>query len=265
MSGRPVIGLALGAGGARGFAHIGVLKVLEEERIPIDLIAGSSMGSFVGACYANGCRLSLMEGLAVHFKRKIWLDYKIPGMGFISGRRAHEVIRLLTHRKRIEEFPIPLAVVATDLASGEKVVFREGPAADAIRASISIPGVFDPVNIENRLLVDGGVVDRVPVSVVQEMGADLVIAVDVFAKVEQVKIRNIIDVIAQTLDIMERELLRRYTYQADVTIRPKVQDISSTAFTKVEECIRYGEEAAREQIPLVKKLIAEWRGDKKDV
>lgn len=265
MSRRPIIGLALGAGGARGFAHIGVLKVLEEEQIPIDMIAGSSMGSFVGACYANQCRLSLMEGLAIHLKRKYWLDLHVPGIGFVSGHKVQELLQLLTHRKRIEEFAIPLAVIATDLSTGEKVVFREGPAAQAIRASISIPGIFDPVWIEDRLLVDGGVVDRVPISVAKEMGADLVIAVDVFAKIEHVKIRNVMDVIAQTLDIMERELLRRTPFQADVIIRPKVQDISSTAFTKIEECIRYGEEAAREQIPLLKNLIEEWQGDKLDV
>lgn len=265
MSRRPIIGLALGAGGARGFAHIGVLKVLEEEKIPIDLIAGSSMGSFVGACYANQCRLSLMEDLAIHLKRKVWLDLHVPGKGFVFGSKVYELIQLLTHRKRIEEFVIPLAVVATDLSTGEKVVFREGPAAQAIRASISIPGLFDPVLIGDRLLVDGGVVDRVPVSVAKDMGADLVIAVDVFAKGEQVEIRNIMDVITQTLDIMERELLRRTPFRADVSIRPKVHSISSTAFTKVEECIRYGEEAAREQIPLLKKLIEEWQGDKRDV
>lgn len=257
---RPKIGLALGAGGARGLAHIGVLKVLQEEKIPIDFLAGSSMGSFIAVCYANGLDLSLMEGLSVHLRRKSWLDFRLPGLGFISGEKVRGLLELLTHGKKLEDLSIPTQVVATNLVTGERVIFHEGSAAEAVRASISIPGIFEPVLKDGMVLVDGAVVDRVPVSVVREMGAELVIGVDVFARVEQVKINNIFDVISQTLDIMERELLSRTSLHADLTVCPRVSEISPITFTKINECIQFGEEAMREKIPELKKMIEQWRG-----
>src|SRR5690606_3313588 len=165
----PVIGLALGSGGARGFAHLGVLKVLLEEKISINLIAGTSMGSLVASFYGAGLDIDRLYKLALAFKRKYYLDFTVPKMGFIAGKRVKELIRIFTHGKNIEELDIPVRVVATDLMTGEKVVFDKGSIADAVRASISIPGVFIPEKLNGRLLVDGGVVDRVPVSVVKEM------------------------------------------------------------------------------------------------
>ncbi|MBA4494743.1 patatin-like phospholipase family protein [Paenactinomyces guangxiensis] len=258
---RPKIGLALSSGAARGMAHFGVLKVLQQEGIPIDFIAGSSMGSIVGVLYANGLDLEMCEKLAIRLKRKHWLDLTVPKRGFVIGDRVKALIRLLTHQKSLEELQIPTAVVATDLSNGERVVFKSGPIDEAVRASISIPGIFEPVIVGDRILVDGGVIDRVPVSVVREMGADLVIAVDVLPRIDRVKINNIFDVITQTLVIMEREILQQRMTTADFIIQPDVSDINPTAFTRVEECIRRGEEEARSHIQQLKKLIQERQGE----
>ncbi|SMO46543.1 patatin-like phospholipase family protein [Melghirimyces algeriensis] len=249
------VGLALGSGGARGMAHIGVLKVLKREGIPIDCIAGSSIGSLVGAIYAHGHDLDMIESLAVHLKRNVWLDPTIPRRGFITGKKVKELIRLLTHDKNLEDLSLPMAVVATDLTKRERVVFRTGPVSFAVRASISIPGIFEPVYWKGRTLVDGGVIDRIPISVVQEMDADVIIAVDVVPGATSVRIKNIFDVITQTLSVMEREILNQRLLRADILIQPDLTDISSTAFTDVAECIRRGEEAALVQLDRIKGLI----------
>jgi len=255
----PRIGLAFGAGGARGFAHIGVLEVLEKEGIHVNILAGSSMGSLVASLYACDFTPEMMEKLATHLKRKHWIDLTMPGMGFVVGEKVRELVKLLTKGKKIEEVKYPLAIVATDLNRGERVVFREGLICEAVRASVSIPGVFVPYQIGDRLLVDGGVIDRVPIEIVKEMGADLVIGVDVgpFSKVMQV--RTFFDVITQTIDVMEREIFKYRVLHADVMIRPDVGHYSSTAFTNIEEIIEAGRIAAQEAIPSIKEKIAEWR------
>ncbi len=254
---RPKVGLALGSGAARGLAHIGVLKVLEREGIPIDAIAGSSMGSLIGTVYANGADLAMMEQLAIHLKRNQWLDFTFPRRGLITGDRIRELVRLLTHGKNLEDLRIPTSVIATDLTNGERVVFTTGPIDLAVRASVSIPGIFEPVEWEGRTLVDGGVIDRVPVSVVREMGADIVIAVDVIPPTSGLKIRNIFDVIAQSLEVMERQITSPQILTADVAIHPDLSDISPTAFTRVEECIRRGEEAALAKLDEIRHVIGE--------
>ncbi|MFC4076436.1 patatin-like phospholipase family protein [Salinithrix halophila] len=263
MGERPRVGLALGSGGARGLAHIGVLKVLRAEGIPVDLVAGSSIGSLVGVMFANGVDLEMMEKLAIHLKRKHWLDLTVPRRGFVTGAKVKEMVRLLTHGKNLEELPLPTAVVATDLVKGERVVFRSGPIDIAVRASISIPGIFEPVIHEGRTLVDGGVIDRIPITVVKEMGADVIIAVDVVPRTTTAKIDHIFDVITQTLSVMEREILNQRLLGADVLIHPDLTEISPTAFTRVEECIRRGEEAAIIQVKRIKSMIGDWGGKNK--
>lgn len=255
----PKIGLALGSGGARGFAHLGVLKVLSDEGIPIDMIAGSSMGALVGCLYGTGIDLDRFYKFSISFKRKYFLDFTVPKMGFISGKRVKEFIRLFTHNKNIEDLQLPLAVVATDLMTGEKVVFKSGPAAEAVRASISIPGIFIPEKIGGRILVDGGVADRIPVSVVKEMGADIVIAVDVSGVEKNAEIDSIYDVIMQSIDIMQNELLRYREVASDVMIRPQVGRFSSRAFTNIEEIIKIGEDEAKKQIGPIRDAIGRWK------
>ncbi|USG67730.1 patatin-like phospholipase family protein [Brevibacillus ruminantium] len=255
---KPTIGLALGSGGARGFAHIGVLKVFKAHGIEVDMLAGSSMGSLIGAVYANGIDPEMLEKLALNLKRKHWLDLTVPSLGFVTGEKIKQLVRLLTHGKLIEELEKELAIVATDIETGERVVFRSGPVDQAVRASISIPGIFVPERIGDRLLVDGGVIDRVPITVIRDMGADLVIAVDVALFDTPMKVTSIFDVIAQTIDVMEREILRHRILAADLVIRPDVGHYSSIAYTGVEEIIALGEQAALQHIEYIQKMIADW-------
>ncbi|WP_062753509.1 patatin-like phospholipase family protein [Parageobacillus toebii] len=255
----PKIGLALGSGGARGFAHLGVLKVLEEEKIPISYIAGSSIGALVAALYASDLGLERLYKLAKSFRRNDYIDFTIPKMGLIAGKRITEFIRLLTKGKKIEELSIPVAIVATDLQTGQKVVFRRGDVARAVRASISIPGIFVPERVDGRLLVDGGVVDRVPVSVVREMGADIVIAVDVSHVKVDGEITSIFDVILQSIDILQDELVRHRQLASDVMIRPHVEQYSSRAFTHAQEIIAIGEQETRKYVPEIRQAIQNWK------
>jgi NTE family protein len=257
---RPKIGLALGSGGARGFAHLGVIKVLKEEGIPIDYISGSSMGALIACFYATGLDMDRLYKISSAFKRKYYLDFTVPKMGFIAGKRVKDLIRIFTHGKRIEELNVPVAIVATDIMTGEKVVFKEGPIAEAVRASISIPGIFVPEKVNGRLLVDGGVADRIPVSVVKEMGAELIIAVDVSHVKTNAEITSIYDVIMQSIDIMQMELVDHRMIASDVMIRPQVEKYNSRAFTNIEEIILIGEEAARQNIDKIKNMIENWKG-----
>lgn len=256
---RPKIGLALGSGGARGFAHLGVIKVLEEEGIPIDMIAGSSMGALVGCFYGAGLDIDRLYHIAKVFKRKYYLDFTVPKMGLISGNRVKEFIHIFTHGKQLEQLDIPVHVIATDIQTGERVTFSKGSIANAVRASISIPGVFVPVEVNGRLLVDGGVIDRVPISVVQEMGADIVIAVDVSYVNTENEITSIFDVIIQSLDIIQMELVKSREMSTDVMIRPQVAMYSSQAFTNTEEIIKIGEEETRKKLDDIHQIIACWK------
>lgn len=256
---RPKVGLALGSGGARGFAHLGVIKVLVEEGIPIDLIAGSSMGAMVACFYGAGIEMEQLYKLSTSFKRKYYLDFTVPKMGFIAGKRVKELIRIFTKGKNIEELNIPVGVVATDLMTGEKIVFKEGPIADAVRASIAIPGIFVPEKWNGRILVDGGVIDRIPVSVVKEMGADIVIAIDVSQVKRNEEISSIYDVIMQSIDIMQKELVSNREFASDIMIRPKVDMYSSRAFTNIKEIIEIGENEARKEIDNIKRVIECWK------
>ncbi|HET7522375.1 MAG TPA: patatin-like phospholipase family protein [Bacillales bacterium] len=256
---RPKIGLALGSGGAKGFAHVGVLKVLEEANIKIDCMAGSSMGALTAALYGAGHSVDSLSKMATTFKRKYYLDFIVPKMGFIAGDKVKGLLKVITFDKRIEELSPQVRIVATDLLSGESVVFREGPAAEAVRASISIPGIMVPAKVNGRLLVDGGVIDRVPVSIVKEMGADIVIASDVSFSKEPADIRSIFDVIMQSIDIMQKEIVRFHEITADVMIRPSLAQYNSRTFEKVEEMIRIGEEETRKHLPAIRKLLKQWK------
>lgn len=256
---RPKIGLALGSGGAKGFSHIGVLKILHEHQIPVDYIAGSSMGALIGSLYGAGQTVDNLYRLAKIFRRKYFLDITVPKMGLIQGNRIKEYIRFFTFGKSLEDFHIPVAVVTTDLYTGEKVVFQQGDAADAVRASISVPGIFIPEKYGNRLLVDGGVIDRVPATVVKEMGADLVFAVDCAHFYKNTNVSSIYDVIMQSIDIMQGELVQQTVMDADIVMLPKLSQYSSTAFTNIEEIIREGEKEAEKHVDPMKKAIQKWK------
>ncbi|MRG85512.1 patatin-like phospholipase family protein [Salinibacillus xinjiangensis] len=258
---RPKIGLALGSGGARGFSHLGVIKKLEENNIPIDYISGSSMGALLGALYGAGQSIDHLYQLSKHFKRKYFLDVTVPKMGFIQGERIKEYVRIFTYGKRLEDFNIPVTIIATDLKTGEKVIIKEGDAADAVRASISIPGIFVPAEWNGRMLIDGGVLDRVPVSSVREQGADFVIAVDCAHYKPDTEVSSIYDVIMQSFDIMQDEIVKNRVTDADILLRPNVSRFSSRAFTNINEVIDEGEKETLKQMQDIKLKLKQWKGN----
>lgn len=251
----PKVGLALGSGGLRGIAHIGVLRVLERERIPVDFIAGCSIGSIVGALYAAGLDSETLYKLAKNLKRRHWLDFIIPKMGLVAGDRALEMFRLLTQRKHFDQLNIPLAIVATELTKGTEMIFTEGEVASAIRASISVPGVFTPFPINDMLFVDGAVLNPTPTDIVYNMGADIVLAVDLVPAGAVSNITNLFDVIIQSIDVMERELFKNRLHYCDVLIKPDVAHISPSSFNQVEECVELGEKAMEAALPEVRRLL----------
>lgn len=245
------VGLALGAGSARGLAHLGVLQVLQEEGVPVHLVAGSSIGAVAAAFLALGSDLHLLGRLVTEFDVRKLLDLQVPRLGFVAGQRIYDFLHLLTAGKSFEDLKIPLAVVATDLESGERVVLREGKIVDALRASISVPGVFQPCRLNGRWLIDGAVADRLPIGVVREMGADVIIGVDVTFGKEEVKVENILDVFLQAIELLERQIHLPRLSEADVIIQPAVGQVGSTRFDLAEELIARGREAAKAALPLI--------------
>ncbi|MGI6552226.1 MAG: patatin-like phospholipase family protein [Bacillota bacterium] len=259
MGKSPVIGLALGAGALKGFAHLGVLKVLTAEKVPVHLIAGSSIGSVFGAFFAAGVDLAFLEKIFEQLPPQGFFDLAVPKMGLIRGNKIESFLRLLIKNKHFADLHIPLYVVAVDLEKGEKVVISEGPVADAVRGSIAIPGIFTPKFWQGRLLVDGAVLDRVPISTAREQGADVVIAVDVKFGGDQnrtTKVTNIFEVILNSIELMEKEVVKTRLQGADILIQPDLSAFSSSDFSKIKELIRKGEEEARKKLPCIKAVLA---------
>ncbi|MCT2538076.1 patatin-like phospholipase family protein [Aquibacillus koreensis] len=261
----PKIGLALGSGGARGFSHLGVIKVLKDYNIPIDYIAGSSMGALVGALYGAGQEIQDLYTLARTFKRKFFLDFTLPKMGFIQGNRIKEYLKLTTYNKRLEDFHIPVGIVTTNLYTGEKKVFFEGSAADAVRASISMPGILVPERIGGQLFIDGGVVDRVPVSVVKDMGADIVIGVDCSRFTINTNIYSIYDVMLQSIEIMQNKMVSFAGIDANIMLAPDVVEYNSRSFTNTLEIISQGEKEAEKNIDHIFRIIKSWKENEDEV
>lgn len=249
MGEKPKIGLALGGGSARGFAHIGVLKVLEKAGIKVDYLSGCSMGALIGAFYASGMKMSMLERLSKAVGRRDWLDLTVSRLGFVSGNKIEQIIYFLTRRSHFSDLKIPLAIVAVDLYTGQKVIFKEGLVARAVRASISIPGYFIPVEMDGKLLVDGGVLDRIPADIVREMGAGYVIAVDTGSYLENNKVNTVLDVITRSFDIMIREISSYRLTSANLVITPDLSGIAPSQYDKAGEAISQGEKAAKEALP----------------
>ncbi|MEN6389223.1 MAG: patatin-like phospholipase family protein [Syntrophomonas sp.] len=253
---RPKIGLVLGSGSARGLAHIGVIQVLEENNIPIDLIVGCSMGAMVGGIYAAGAKINMLDRLIECMDTSLLFDVRFPRMGFMEGKKIHYFLELLTKKKTFADLEIPFITVATDLISGEAVVFKEGVVADAIRASISIPGVFQPVHLDKMILVDGAVANRLPIDVAQDEGADIVIAVEVnYTHAREVVINTAMDVILTSLDIMQKPQFDMISQQADVLIKPEVGHFASRDFNKSGELVALGRQATEAHIETIKRKI----------
>ena len=259
----PRIALVLGGGAARGFAHVGVIRALERERIPFSLVVGTSVGSLIGALYASGRSGAALERTALQLEEKDIFDFgvvtAVAGMGLAKGDRLEHWVQGHVHPSRIEQLKIPFAAVATDLNWGYEVVLDQGPVARAVRASSAIPGVFQPVACQGRMLVDGGVVDNIPISVARAKGADLVIAVDISPTVGNTRITNLVGVTLQAANIMFALNVERSRRDADVLITPAVGDVGMLDFSQKRRCVRAGAEAARRAIPGIRKAIAAWQ------
>ncbi|POA96806.1 Patatin [Chromobacterium sinusclupearum] len=249
------IGLALGGGAAKGFAHIGVIKVLEGAGIVPDVITGTSAGSVVGSLYASGLNGVQLQQRAMALDQADLTDWTLSTKGVLKGEKLQNWINAQVGNKPLEKLPRPFGAVATELDSGRKVVFRVGNTGQAVRASASIPNVFLPVKIGGKRYVDGGLVSPVPVSAAREMGAQFVIAVDITARPKPGKAVGFLSMLDQSLNIMNGPALALELKQADVVIRPDVLDIGSADFDSRNQAILEGEKAAQQMLPQIRKLL----------
>jgi len=279
----PQIGLALSGGGSRGLAHIGVLKVFEREGIPVNFLAGTSMGGVIAAGYAAGLDATYLEEEALRMGQLRNLarlvDYSHSSQGLMEGQRIREYFARQLGEVTFADLRISLALVAVDIISGEEVVLNHGSVADAVRATISLPGVFVPFRMNGRLLVDGGVLNNLPADVVRRMGADVVIAVDVSARPEDwsqlartgkrrrlspIHVPLIVETLLRTVGIMEDQITTQklLTAQPEVVIKPMLDnDVNLVSgFTKVADCIAAGEGAAVAALPAIQRALHTRRG-----
>jgi NTE family protein len=251
----PKVALVLGGGAVRGFAHVGVIKVLEAQGIQPDLVVGTSAGSVVGVLYAAGYSGFELQKIAFKLEEDSVGDWMLPDRGFIKGEALQGYINQAVHKQPIEKLKKPFAAVATDLQSGEMMVFQRGNAGMAVRASSSIPGVFQPVAINGHEYVDGGLVSPVPVNVARMLGADVIIAVDISAKPRYARVEGVTDILLQTFGIMGQAISKTELAGADVVIRPNTIGYGSADFARKHEAILEGEKAAQAVVPFIRQKI----------
>jgi NTE family protein len=255
---RPGIGLALGGGFARGFAHLGVLQVLEENDIPISCIAGTSVGSILGAAYASGAPLSRIIGACRKLRFKDIARWHVSRLGLASNQRLEDLIESVFETRRFEDLRIPTAVVATDLGSGEPVIFTRGGLVEAIRASCAFPGLFEPVEIGTRCLADGGLVAPVPTQAARSLGASLVMGVSVgLQETHCGKPANIFQVVSRAVSAAQKHQFEVWERYADLVIRPDVQSLAWDDFHRADEAIEAGAAATRPALARLRALLAQ--------
>jgi NTE family protein len=258
----PVIGIALGGGAARGFAHIGVLKVLEANQIKPDLIVGTSAGSVIASVYATGISANELHRIAINLDEASITDWANPFSnkfgGVIKGDALQNHVNKLVKNKLIDQMEIPLGIVATDLKTGDAILFRRGDTGQAVRASSSVPGVFSPTRISNREYVDGGLSSPVPIRFTKQMGADIVIAVNISSEPVDQDINGTFGVLLQTTTIMGRNISLFEMPLADVVVVPKLRSMKGTDFKARNTAIIAGEDAMQQQMDLLKKKIDEY-------
>jgi len=254
----PRLGLALGGGAARGFAHVGVIQVLEQNGIRPDLVVGTSAGSMVAAMYASGKTAAELEATALSMEEATLTDWSLPimGRGMLRGEALTRYVRQAVGGKLLENMSIPLGVLATDLATGQGVLFRRGDAAQAVRASSAVPGVFAPVNITGRDYVDGGLVAPVPVRYARDMGAEVVVAVDISSAPEGNVAVGSVQVLLQTFAIMGQSINRHELAGADVVLRPALVGVGSADFTARLRAIEAGRAAMQAALPQLRTQLA---------
>jgi len=250
------LALALGGGFARGFAHLGVLQVLEQNRIPISYIAGTSVGSILGAAYASGAPLARIIATCRTLRFRDIARWRVSRLGLASNHRLTDLIEQVFESRRFEDLRIPMAVVATDLANGEPVVFTHGNLSEAIRASCAFPGLFEPVQIGTRCLADGGLVAQVPTKAARELGAAHVIGVSVgLEDGHRGAPSNIFQVVCRAVSAAQKHQLEIWERHADLVLRPDVQSFAWDDFDRADEAIEAGAAAARRALPRIEKLL----------
>ncbi len=254
----PRLGLALGGGAARGFAHVGVIQVLEQNGIRPDFVVGTSAGSMVAAMYASGKTAAELEATALSMEEATLTDWSLPilGRGVLRGEALTRYMRQAVGGKLMESMQIPLGVLATDLATGQGVLFRRGDTAQAVRASSAVPGVFAPVHIAGRDYVDGGLVAPVPVRHARDMGAEVVLAVDISSAPEGNSAVGSVQVLLQTFAIMGQSINRHELAGADVVLRPALSGVGSADFTARLRSIEAGRAAMQAALPQLRSQLA---------
>jgi NTE family protein len=256
---KPVIGLVLGAGAARGFAHIGVIKALEAQGIHPDIVVGSSAGSVIAALLASGATGNDLNRLALNLDEATIADWGLPFAGRFGGLIKGDALQNMVNRevqnKSIEQMRIPLGIVATELQSGKGILFRTGNTGLAVRASCSVPGVFQPAVISGKEYVDGGLVAPVPVSYARQMGASLVIAVNISSEPVHQDASGTFGILQQTISIMQRSINEHELKTADIVIQPQLKQMSSSDFKSRNAAILAGESAAQAQMALIKEKL----------
>lgn len=253
---KPKIGLALGGGAARGFAHIGVIKMLEAQGIVPDYVVGTSAGAVVGALYAGGFDAFAMQKLAIQLDETLFADWTLRGPGLLKGEALQSFVNKHLRQRPLERLKLPFGAVATDLNSGERVFFRTGDSGMAVRASAAVPGIFQPVAINGRLYVDGGLTSPVPVRAAREMGADFVIAVDISAIPDGQPVDSMSAILWQTTTIMGGVIGKSELAGADVVIRPRLPYVKSWDFAARHEAVIEGERAALAALPGIRQKLA---------
>lgn len=253
----PKIGLALGGGAARGFAHIGVIAALEEAGIKVDLVAGTSAGSLVGAIYASGKSAAQLQDIAMRMEEAEITDWTLPffNRGILRGEALSSYVNRQVNNKLIESLPLPLGIVATDLRSGEGVLFQQGDTGRAVRASSAVPSVFNPVKVGEREFVDGGLVAPVPVRYAKQMGAELIIAVDISSAPEGNASDGALAVLLQTFAIMGKSINSYELQGADIVVRPELSGVRGGDFTAKRRAIDAGKLAMQRLMPQLKAAI----------
>jgi NTE family protein len=252
------IAVVLGAGASKGFAHIGVLKVLEAQNIPIHMVVGTSAGSIVSSLYASGKSAFELQEIAMRMNKENVIDYdwRVWSGGLIKGDKLEAFINLNVNNTPLEKLARPCYVVATDIATGEEVIFGKGDTGMAVRASCSVPAVFHPMKIGPKVFVDGGVVSPVAVDVARRYGADIVIAVDISGGLKKEVPDGIMNTLKKSVDIMYSRIAEYQIKKADVVIRPDMKDIGSTDMEKLHFAILEGEKAATLKIPELQAVMA---------
>jgi NTE family protein len=258
---RPVLAFALGGGATRGFAHVGVLNVLGQHGIHPDLIVGTSAGAVTGILYAGGIRDEQLEEIANHLQQEHIADWSYSGRGLIRGELLQDMINNLLQHRPIQSLDIAFAATATDLETGKLVVFTRGDAGLAARVSSSIPGLVSPVTINGRDYVDGGLVSKVPVHLARQLGADVVIAVDVSRQTtDHVQLDSTLSVMQQALTIISQAAAARELQEADVVIQPDIGAIPFGDFELRPHSIKAGKDAASAAVPVIKRILKKYQG-----